>query len=296
MLLVLRVVGDGDAAEGRVADRGVEELARKRRLGVVADDHIALRVQQLGDRPGDAVVLDAGVLAGCGHVGRHQPVEQADAHAGLQHPAAGEAQAAQAVVDRADHALAGVVCVLRRAAGLRVLLRGQRRLQALAQGLPSGVLVAAVAVREDAVSDLGGAPAGELGQQRRLFRRRLAAFGFELLDQLDDAHILLGRGAPRAGALQFAGLDAVVVADSAFRCGASGLLVDPGFCLRQHFRERAGRRRVMPAHRHVPGSSAFLAEDCIRVLISWRADGEFRTIAAHQLQSGGLDLRLMRMG
>src|SRR5690606_9707013 len=169
--------------------------------------------------------LDAGVLAVGRHGIRHQALEQAHTHARLKHAAAAEAQALQALVDRADHALAGVVRVLGGAARGLVFLGRERGLQALAKLLPA-VLVAAGAVREDAVGDLRGPPAGEPGHQRALGVGGLAALLLQGLDQLHDLNVALGRGLPAAVAGQLARLDPVA-ARRAYRPVSSYRLGSP---------------------------------------------------------------------
>src|SRR5690606_29323351 len=71
-------------------------------------------------------------------------------------------------------------------------------------------LVVAKPIREDAVGDLGRAPAGELGEQRLFFGRRRAVLGLQALDQFNDLDVALGRVLPRTLAGQFSRLDAVV--------------------------------------------------------------------------------------
>ena len=89
------------------------------------------------------------------------------------------------------------------------LQAAQGGLEALTQLTPVG-LVVAVLVGKDAVGDFAGTPASELGQQRLFFRRGLTAFGGDLLDQLNNADVLLGSGLPTAGALQLSGSNSVI--------------------------------------------------------------------------------------
>ena len=209
LLLVLWVGLDFDLAKWRVADGRIKEVARQLGGGEVAHHNVAGRVQQARNVARDGVVLDAGVLAVAGHRIGHQAVEQAHPHAGFKHLATVEAHAIQCAVNTADDRLAGVVRVLGGAFGLRVFFRRQGGLEALTQLTPVG-LVVAVLVGEDAVGDLAGTPASELGQQRLFFRRGLTAFGGDLLDQLNNADVLLGGGFPAAGALQLSGSNSVI--------------------------------------------------------------------------------------
>ena len=129
-VLASALVGLRVAGERRVADSRVEIAISALELREVGALHVLLRVQVPGDGAGKPVALDGREAAGAAHVGRHQPQEVADARAGLQRLAAGEAEAPHGGVHAVhDHFAAGVVRVPGGARSVRVLVVVQQLAQ-----------------------------------------------------------------------------------------------------------------------------------------------------------------------
>ena len=213
LLFVRRVVADDDVGKRRVAQHRIEVPAGNFRAGEVLVAHRLLWQQQLGNARGQDVLLDAQVAHLSGQRLRRQHGEQAVAQASLEHLSTLEAEALQ----RAPHAAydAGLreVGELGRCCGLAQFVQAQFLLGALGQRPEFGlgvrwvddrVLLACIvrSHREDVLRQLGGAPAGVARQQGLFLGGGRSAFGFDLLGQRDDVQIALGRGLPRALALE----------------------------------------------------------------------------------------------
>jgi hypothetical protein len=159
-----------------------------------------LGIERLRDRGGDAVHLDALVDRRAAQRVGHHAGEVADAHAGLEHRAAVEAEALGRAPHRADDLLRGEVGVLDRAAGGLVLF-GRQELRELGADVLEALAVGARhRVREHG---LEAAPPDVLGDRRLFLGRGEAVLGGDLLDEADSgdvvARLLLGsRGSPRA--------------------------------------------------------------------------------------------------
>ena len=95
-------------------------------------------MHQPGDAGGDRVVFDAGELAGIAQRGGQQREEQAGAHAGFQHPPAGEAEPFGGAPEAADDRLRRVVGILRSALQGGVFFRRDGGFERRAGFLPAG--------------------------------------------------------------------------------------------------------------------------------------------------------------
>ena len=205
---------DHPVGERRVADRQIEPAA-ERAAGEVLPAHARLWVDQCGDAGGDRVVLDAGQPRGVAQRFRHQREEQAGAHAGLQHPAGGEAEPLGGAPDGADHRLRRVVGVLSGALQGNIFGGGGGLDQVLADLLPARPEPALAGKRKHVLRQLGGAEADE-AQQAFLFPRAgRPALVLQRLGQRDRGDVVARAGGPAAGELAVAGqreVDALLLA------------------------------------------------------------------------------------
>ena len=107
-------IGAHDAIRERWIANGEVEAAGELAAGVVLAAYPRLGMHQAGDAGRHRIVLDAGQPAGPAQLLRQQREEQAGAHAGLEHAAAGEAEMLRGAPERADDRFRRVVRVLRR--------------------------------------------------------------------------------------------------------------------------------------------------------------------------------------
>ena len=182
----LRIGGivDCEVAEWHISDGNVHQIIAYPCFFKTLHAHVCIRIQLLCNPAGHAVQLhqrpSPHLLL---HVRRHGADKVTDAAAWFQHASAVKAQVVQAVVHGANHVQAGVVCVQRAGAGCRVFVRRQCAQKLLVFALP--VLVVFIKCLAQS------APAHIPGQNRALFRRGKAAFGFQALHQADCVQIRL---------------------------------------------------------------------------------------------------------
>ena len=125
--LVVRLIVDLILTERHIAHRQIIEITA---VGGLKASHgnVSLRIQHLGNAPGNAVQLHAVQAAICHGVRQHSE-EVAHAHGRLQDVAAAETHALHGIVDTTDNGEAGVVGIQHGAAGGSVLILGEQPFQ-----------------------------------------------------------------------------------------------------------------------------------------------------------------------
>ncbi|GEM_PF-4394537 len=153
-------VGGGVVAERHVADHQVEPVLGQRYLLERRNAHVGTmrRIQRLQHPAGESVDLDGRDRAALGERSGHGAQEMADTGRGLEHAPAGEAEALHGLPHGLDHMNLGVVAVVDRGPGRRVVVGGQQRLQLLGAGAPGRIVAFQVESSGQA------APAGEAQQ------------------------------------------------------------------------------------------------------------------------------------
>ena len=122
-----KVIVDLVLTERHIAHRQIIEITA---VGGLKASHgnVSLRIQHLGNAPGNAVQLHAVQAAICHGVRQHSE-EVAHAHGRLQDVAAAETHALHGIVDTTDNGGAGVVGIQHGAAGGSVLILGEQPFQ-----------------------------------------------------------------------------------------------------------------------------------------------------------------------
>ena len=151
--LVIGLVVHLVVAEGYIPDTEVEEVPP---VGGLETGHldVRLRVQLLGDAPGDGVQLHT-VEAAALHGLREQSEEIAHAHAGFQDIALLESHLLHRVIDRPDHGGAGIVGVQGGCSGGGVFLRGKGGVQFPELACPA-ILFLVKGIRQTAPAHIAG--------------------------------------------------------------------------------------------------------------------------------------------
>ena len=151
--LVIGLVVHLVVAEGYIPDTEVEEVPP---VGSLETSHldVCLRVQLLGDAPGDGVQLHT-VEAAALHGLREQSEEIAHAHAGFQDIALLESHLLHRVIDRPDHGGAGIVGVQGGCSGGGVFLRGKGGVQFPELACPA-ILFLVKGIRQTAPAHIAG--------------------------------------------------------------------------------------------------------------------------------------------
>ena len=121
--LVVRLVVDFVLTERHIAHRQIVEITA---VSGLKSSHcnVCLRVQHLGNAPGDAVQFHA-VQTAVLHGVRQHSEEVAHAHTRFQNVTAAETHALHGIVDATDDGGAGVVGIQHRAAGGSVFVLGE---------------------------------------------------------------------------------------------------------------------------------------------------------------------------
>ena len=166
-------------AKGDIPDTEVEEVPP---VGGLETGHldVRLRVQLLGDAPGDGVQLHT-VEAAALHGLREQSEEIAHAHAGFQDIARLESHLLHRVIDRPDHGGAGVVGVEGGRSGSGVFLRGEGGIQFPEFACPA-ILFLVKGIRQTA-------PAHIAGKDLLLLWRGVPAVELQLMQEVDGVHV-----------------------------------------------------------------------------------------------------------
>ena len=186
------------AREGRIADHEVEASGQGAARIVLAA-HLRRRMHEARDAGGDRIVFDAGELAGRVQRFRQQREEQAGAHAGFQHAAAGEAEPFGGAPERPDDRLRRVVRILGRALQCRVFRRGDGGFECGTDLLPAGAEFRLAGTAEAVLRQLGGTEADEAQQLRLLVGGRGAARLFQRLRQGDRGNVVARPRRPAPG-------------------------------------------------------------------------------------------------
>ena len=125
--LVVRFVVDLVLTERHVAHCQIVEITAVGGLKA-GNSNVSLRIQHLGNAPGDAVQFHAVQPTAC-HAVRQHSEEVAHTHGRLQDVAAAETHALHGIVDTTDNGGAGVVGIQHGAAGGSVLILGEQPFQ-----------------------------------------------------------------------------------------------------------------------------------------------------------------------
>ena len=177
--LVIGLVVHLVVAEGYIPDTEVEEVPP---VGGLETGHldVRLRVQLLGDAPGDGVQLHT-IEAAARHAVREQAKEIAHAHRGFQDVAGGKAHIAHSLIDGLDDGGAGVVGVEGGRSGGSVFLRGEGGVQFPELACPT-VLLLVKGIRQTA-------PAHIAGEDLLLLRGGVPAVKLQLMQEVDGVHV-----------------------------------------------------------------------------------------------------------
>ncbi len=144
------------------------------------------------------IVFDAGELRCTAQCLGQQGEEQAGAHAGLEHAAAGKPQMLSGVPQRPDNALGCVVGILRRALQGRILCGRHRVGEIAPDRFPPVAVSGCSGQRKTVLSELGGAETHKAQQSRLLLRGRRTARRLDLLRQADRCNVVTRACGPAA--------------------------------------------------------------------------------------------------
>ena len=183
--------------ERRIADHQIK-TAGEVAAGVVLAAYAGFRMDEAGNPGRHRIVFDAGELRCTAQCLGQQGEEQAGAHAGLEHAAAGEAETLSGVPQRPDNALGCVVGILRRTLQGRILGGRHRVGEITPDRFPPVAVSGRSGQRKAVLSELGGAEAHKAQQLRLLLRGRRTARSLDLLGQADRRDVVARAGGPAA--------------------------------------------------------------------------------------------------
>ncbi len=171
-------------AERDIADHGVEEIVRKRRILEALGEQGRVGIEAFGNARGDVVEFDAGSARAGEKLVRHKSEEVAHSHGGFENLRAWpKAKALHGLPDARDYGGRGVVSIGSRGAGGFIFGVRQQLAEFLGGLLPFGRRVGAEGIRHRA-------PAGVFHEQGFFRVGRRAAFGFDALQRADGFDIV----------------------------------------------------------------------------------------------------------